>query len=263
MTDTNHSKHLGAGAGWNWFATAVQAVRLNASRLFLIILFYSVVVGFLMVLPIVGSLFAALFMPFGSVLLGHSVRDVLNKKVPGLSLMTEAWSNPKVRYNLFASGLFYAFLLITVQAVYGILSEPYAATWQVNADNRLVWDSVFANFPWMPLIVAGAIYIPGLMATWFSPLLCADKNMTWGKSLFYSFFGCLRNILPILVLGIVLAVSIATIFYLAGEAIVLLGLTSVSMYVYVPLSCIVLTVLYSTYWPMYDDLFGATHKDAS
>ncbi len=263
MTDTQHSKHLGAGAGWNWFALAVQAVRLNASRLFLIVLFYSVVVGILMVLPLVGSLLAALFMPFGSVLLGHGVRDVLNHKVPGLSLMSEAWRNPRVRYNLFASGLFYAFLLITVQAVYGILSQPYVVTWQVNADNRLVWDSVFANFPWMPLIVAGAIYIPGLMATWFSPLLCADKNMTWGKSLFYSFFGCLRNILPILVLGLVLAVSIVTAFYLAGEAISLLGLASYNMYIYVPLSCIVLTVLYSTYWPMYNDLFGSTQSDAT
>lgn len=263
MTDTQHSKHLGAGAGWNWFALAVQAVRLNASRLFLIVLFYSVVVGILMVLPLVGSLLAALFMPFGSVLLGHGVRDVLNHKVPGLSLMSEAWHNLRVRYNLFASGLFYAFLLITVQAVYGILSQPYVATWQVNADNRLVWDSVFANFPWMPLIVAGAIYIPGLMATWFSPLLCADKNMTWGKSLFYSFFGCLRNILPILVLGLVLAVSIVTAFYLAGEAIALLGLASYNMYIYVPLSCIVLTVLYSTYWPMYNDLFGSTQSDAT
>ncbi len=263
MTDTQHSKHLGAGAGWNWFALAVQAVKLNASRLFLIVLFYSVVVGILMVLPLVGSLLAALFMPFGSVLLGHGVRDVLNHKVPGLSLMSEAWHNPRVRYNLFASGLFYAFLLITVQAVYGILSQPYVATWQVNADNRLVWDSVFANFPWMPLIVAGAIYIPGLMATWFSPLLCADKNMTWGKSLFYSFFGCLRNILPILVLGLVLAVSIVTAFYLAGEAIALLGLASYNMYIYVPLSCIVLTVLYSTYWPMYNDLFGSTQSDAT
>ena len=261
MTDTNHSKHLGAGAGWDWFATAIHAVRLNAARLFLLVFFYSAVMGILMLVPMVGMVFAALFMPFGTILIGHSVRDVLKGKEPGLGLIGKAWADPFARIQLIYTGLFYGFILITAQAAYGILSEPYVELWQVTSEDRLVWSSVFEHFPWMPLAVTLLIYIPGLMATWFSPMLCVDKHMRWGKALFYSFFGCLRNILAILVLGILLAVSITAIFYCTGELVRLLGLKSVDMYIYFPLSCLVLTVVYATYWPMYDGLFGTTQSD--
>ena len=162
-----------------------------------------------------------------------------------------------------STGLVYAFVLITAQALYGYLAEPYWAQWQTQANDRLVWESVFEHFPWMPLGVASIIYIPGVMATWFSPLLCADKGMNWKKALFYSFFGCITNILPILVLGFLLVLGVTGIFFVAGQLVDLLGLHSINMFIFFPLSCLVLTVIYATYWPMYEALFGGTRgKDS-
>ena len=261
MTETNHSKHLGATAGWRWFMTALQAVRFDASRLFLVVFFYTTLMGLFMIIPVAGSVLAAIFMPFGTVLIGYATRDALQKKRPGLSPILKVWSDPYVRTNLITTGLFYGLVLISAQALYGYLAEPYAAQWQVNSDDRLVWESVFTHFPWWPLCIASLLYIPGLMSTWFSPLLCASKRMSWGKALFYSFFGCLRNILPILVLGIVLIAGIAISFVIASQLIDLLGLHSINMFIYFPLSCFVFTVVYSTYWPMYEALFGDAQSD--
>ena len=90
-----------------------------------------------------------------------------------------------------------------------------------------------------------------------------DKGMNWKKALFYSFFGCITNILPILVLGFLLVLGVTGIFFVAGQLVDLLGLHSINMFIFFPLSCLVLTVIYATYWPMYEALFGGTRgKDS-
>ena len=262
MTRTQHSERLGPIAGLSWIKQAVTAVRHKAARLFLIIFFYTATLGLLMLIPAAGPVLAALFMPFGTVLIGYATREAIADRMPDFFPLARAFSNKALRTDLMNTGLVYAFVIITAQALYGYLAEPYWAQWQTQND-RLVWDTVFEHFPWMPLGVASLIYIPGVMATWFSPLLCADKGMRWSKALFYSFFGCLRNILPILVLGILLIVGVVGVFFIAGQCIDLLGLHSINMFTFFPLSCLVLTVIYATYWPMYEALFGGTRgKDS-
>lgn len=263
MTPMQHSERLGPTAGYTWLTKAFVAVRNKAARLFLVIFFYTSMLGLLMLIPVAGPVLAALFMPFGTVLIGYATREALENRMPDFSPLTRAFSDKVLRSDLTATGLVYGFVLITTNALYGYLAEPYIAQWQTQSTDRLVWDSVFAHFPWMPLAVAALIYIPGTMATWFSPLLCADKSMHWKKALFYSFFGCLTNILPILVLGILLVLGVTGVFFAAGQLINVLGLQSVNMFIFFPLSCLALTVIYATYWPMYEALFGGTRgKDS-
>ena len=53
------------------------------------------------------------------------------------------------------------------------------------------------------------------------------------------------------------------ILFVAGQLVDLLGLHSINMFIFFPLSCLVLTVIYATYWPMYEALFGGTRgKDS-
>lgn len=263
MTPTQHSERLGPTAGFSWLKNALTAVRHRAARLFLIVFFYTATLGLLMLIPAAGPVLAALFMPFGTVLIGYATREAIADRMPDFFPLARAFSDKVLRTDLMSTGLVYAFVLITAQALYGYLAEPYWAQWQTQANDRLVWESVFEHFPWMPLGVASIIYIPGVMATWFSPLLCADKGMNWKKALFYSFFGCITNILPILVLGFLLVLGVTGIFFVAGQLVDLLGLHSINMFIFFPLSCLVLTVIYATYWPMYEALFGGTRgKDS-
>ena len=153
-------------------------------------------------------------------------------------------------------GLAYGFVLVTVNALYGFLALDSIAQWKITADNRLDWESVRANIPWDAVVACLVIYIPGLMAVWFAPLLASEKRMSWGKAVFYSFFGCLRNIVPVIVLLVLVVGVIAVFGMLAAALVAALGASdAVISFVVVPLSFLVLTVIYAVYWPMYASLF--------
>jgi hypothetical protein len=126
----------------------------------------------------------------------------------------------------------------------------------VVKDGRLDWSSVAAHIPYGAIAAAMLLYIPGLMATWFSPLLVSERRMTWGKSLFYSFFGCVRNILPILVLGIIIGTVTVGITFGTIWLIEALGLQGISLFILTPIAFILSTITYATYWPMFESLFS-------
>ena len=104
-------------------------------------------------------------------------------------------------------------------------------------------------------IAALIVYLPGVMAVWFAPMLAAERGMTTGKAVFYSFFGCLRNIIPV----IVLAASVALLFALVTVALVSIALMvssqTLASVLAIPFVFLSATVMYASYWPMYRDLF--------
>lgn len=259
--DQNQSKHVSAGEGWQWFVTAIRAVRFDAFRLFLITFLYMCAMAVLSLLPTVGPVFAAVFMPFGTVMLGYGTRDALMGVQPGLAGFKDGFRDPKVRNNLFMIGMVFGFILITLNMLYGMLSASDLAQWKIDEQNRVDWKSVATHFPWKAIFIVTVLYIPCLMATWFSPLLVIEKKMSWGKSLFYSFFGCLKNLLPILLLGIILITAVSGMIMITSELVGLLGLAGVELYLYVPVVFICTTTVYCTYWPMYVSLFGSTRSD--
>jgi uncharacterized membrane protein len=76
------------------------------------------------------------------------------------------------------------------------------------------------------VLVMLALMVPLLMAYWFAPALVIMHNLGPGAALKESFMGCLRNILPFLLYGIVMTV-------LAVIAVIPFGL---GMLVWVPLA---------------------------
>jgi uncharacterized membrane protein len=58
----------------------------------------------------------------------------------------------------------------------------------------------------LPVLVMLLFFVPLMMAYWFAPALIAINNLSALSAMKLSFFGCLKNILPFLVYGIVLMV---------------------------------------------------------
>ena len=258
--DLNHSRHLSATAGWHWFIQALRATQSKPLGLMGIAIFYIMGMGLLSALPIFGPVLAALFMPFGTVFLAWSTRDALQGKIPSFSTLSTIWKDFPTRVNLFRVGLVFGFFLVTVNALYGWLSADEISQWTIQND-RLVWSSVLEHFPYDALIVVLLIYVPGLMATWFAPMLVAEKNMVWGKAVFYSFFGCLRNLLPIIFLRIILFTAVTLVAIAAVLLCDSLGINQMQSLVMTPIAFLSSTVIYATYWPMYKDLFGDVARE--
>lgn len=250
------SRKLPASAGIDWFLQGLKAARMAPVSMLGVVLFYLLVMGGLSALPLAGTVAAAFFMPFGTVFVARSTRDVLAGKMPTYSVFKELWNSMTTRRSLVRIGVVYSFVLIAVEAVYGFMAADEISRWVITEQNRLDWESVRANFPWDATIASLAIYLPGVVSVWFAPMLIAQNGMPPGKALFYSFFGCLRNLVPVIVLALVLAaVMMAAVTAVVALAVVLSSETLAS-WLTIPIVFFAAVVMYASYWPMYRDLFG-------
>lgn len=87
-------------------------------------------------------------------------------------------------------------------------------------------------------LVVMALSVPIVMAMWFAPALVVLQNMAPVEAMTTSFRGCLRNILPFLLYGIVFL-----ILFIIGSLPFLLGLL------------VVLPLLYTSTYAAYRDIF--------
>ena len=243
-------------AGFNWLKTALTACRREPFALGAIAVFYMTSMGILSMLSFIGTLVVSLFMPFGTVLLGRGVRETLARHTPSFRLLVDIWNDRALRQVLIQIGLFFAVGLSTVNLLFDILAADTIAQWGTLENGRLDWSTVAGNLPWTAIVVTLVIYLPVLAATWFAPLLASEKRMSCGKALFYSFFGCLRSLAAIIVLGVLLTAVVGLGSVLVASLISALGLAGSEMFLIVPFAFAASTVLYSVYWPMYVSLFG-------
>ncbi len=207
-----------------------------------------------------GLVVAAFFMPFGTMLIIEGTREAYEGRQPSYGVLVELFKDPFKRARLMRVGVIYAAFLLVANYLYIFMAVDEVSQWQV-VDGRLDWDSVYANFPWSAAIVTVIIYALGQMATWFAPVLVTWKNMAVGKAIFYSFFGCLRNWLAILVLLIVIfgfTVLCALAVILITES---LGIGDLSIFVLTPIAFFLTTIAYGTIWPMWVDIFGDVNAD--
>ena len=141
MTDSNTSRRLPAASGWYWFRDAATAVGRKPLNLLAVTMLYLLIMGFLSAIPYAGIVFAALFMPFGTAFIGRSTRTALQGGDPRLSELKAVFADPVVRQNLMRIGFVYGFILITVNALYGLMAADSIALWKIDANDRLDWAS--------------------------------------------------------------------------------------------------------------------------
>lgn len=207
-----------------------------------------------------GLVVAAFFMPFGTMLIIEGTREAYEGRQPSYGVLVELFKDPFKRARLMRVGVIYAAFLLVANYLYIFMAVDEVSQWQV-VDGRLNWDSVYANFPWSAAVVTVIIYALGQMATWFAPALVTWKNMAVGKAIFYSFFGCLRNwlaivVLLILIFGFTVLCALAVIFITES-----LGIGDLSIFVLMPIAFFLTTVAYGTIWPMWVDIFGDVNAD--
>ena len=207
-----------------------------------------------------GLVVAAFFMPFGTMLIIEGTREAYEGRQPSDGVLVELFKDPFKRSQLMRVGVIYAAFLLVANYLYIFMAVDEVSQWQV-VDGRLNWDSVYANFPWSAAVVTVIIYALGQMATWFAPALVTWKNMAVGKAIFYSFFGCLRNwlaivVLLILIFGFTVLCALAVIFITES-----LGISDLSIFVLMPIAFFLTTVAYGTIWPMWVDIFGDVNAD--
>lgn len=246
--------------GIAWLKTSAGALRRWPAALTGIVLFTIIVSAFLSSVPFAGFVFANLWTPYAAVLTGTAARDAVAGRRPTYEGLIGAFRDPWARRQLFTIGLVCAIWAEVVSIVFSLLAQDQIAAWQITEDG-IDYASIAANIPWGAAAAAIALYMPILMATIFSPLLIWINRQRAGKSLFYSFFGSMRSIVPMLVYGAALFGAAAAVTGTVDALFMSLGWRSGLFFLAPIMMAIVAALSQAGIWCMFADIFKNTRME--
>jgi uncharacterized membrane protein len=198
---------LPAGAGWDWI---VQGWGLFTRAplmwiLSLVILFViAVVVNFV---PIIGSLAFQLFQPVfgaGFVIACRSLEKGGEFELEHLFAGFSRNFVPLLLVGLLTM-LGWVVLLLIFMAFVGISLVSAFMSGDPNTAMAALMASA-TSLAIGTLVVLG-LMVPLMMAYWFAPALVVMNGMSAGAAMKESFFGCLKNVIPFLIYGIVMCIA--------------------------------------------------------
>lgn len=196
------------GRGWGWLAEGFGYFKRSPVGWIL-----GLVVGFLIVMvlnfiPLIGPLIYTLilYVLVGGIMLGCQEQSRGGQFQ--LGHLFEGFKNPTKLVILSVVATLLS--IVVMVAVMGPIYFQLISMDPNDAESVAAAGDMFADpkaFILQGLIIM-ALFIPITMAIWFAPALIAIHDVPVIKSLKMSFVGCLKNMLPFLVFGIVALVLI-------------------------------------------------------
>jgi uncharacterized membrane protein len=230
-----------AGNGLQWIGDAFKLFG-KAPGIWILNIIIVIVLSFVLALiPFIGSIASTLLMPviIAGILIGCRSLEA------GNALQVEhLFAGFKEKTSqLVLIGLFMLAAYVIIGIVIFVLAAVIVGTGflQSIGDQRaLATWFIEHGLPMLLVLVllAFALFIPLMMAYWFAPALVVFHNMTAIDAMKNSFVGCLRNVLPFLLYGVVALVLMIV-------AVIPLGL---GLLVFVPM-------MYASIYTSYKDIY--------
>jgi uncharacterized membrane protein len=230
----NGGQSVPAGNGVAWISSGWQ-LFIKAPGIWilcmLILLGLSVVLVFV---PLIGSLASNLLMPvmMGGIMLGcRSLDEGGTLQVDHLFAGFKEKAGPLVIVGLVMLGATIALLIVTLVVVFVMFG---AAIFQAFGDEQALASLVGPQGLLMlalAVLLFMALIIPLAMAYWFAPALIVFHNLDPMSAMKQSFMGCMRNMMPFLLYGIVfLLLGIVALIPVGLGLLVIFPLSYASMY---------------------------------
>lgn len=183
-------RQLPAARGWAWLVEGFRIFRRNPPFITFLVFSYWFLLAAINVFPLIGQAAASLAMPALSVSVANGCRAVERGNPVAFELMISGF-----RLNLPSLIRLGAIYLIVTLAVLGVstLVDGGQLLSAMNKGPDALMEAIKEPRTVAALQLMLLLFIPIVMAYWFAPLLAAWSDMPTGKSLFFSFFACLRN----------------------------------------------------------------------
>ena len=254
-----------ASHGWRWIKLAWQQFKAQPRRWLAAVALVYLVTFVLSLVPVVGSLAS---MILGPVLAGGLMLGAQSQERTGQLRVTTAFDGfSQHGLSLALVGLLYLLGLFLAFMVAGLLA---LATGVLTADSLEALSSTDPNVAatalgpglLLFLLIAMLSLVPLLMAYWFAPVLVALEGMGAAEAMLTSFRACWKNMIPLLVFGLVL------FFILIGASLlfgILAGLLSaisetlmvVTVLLLLPLMLVFAALVVLSIYTAYRDVFFA------
>jgi hypothetical protein len=208
------ARAVGAGQGWAWIADGFGLFKKAPGIWIALVVVLIVIMVVLRLIPFVGAVAAVLLMPAltGGLMLGCDAQQQ-----GGTLELRHLFEGFKEHTgNLIALGaLNIVALIIVLIPVFVIVGVGAAVgVMQGDATGAVAMGGSFM----LAMLVFLALIVPVAMALWFAPALVVLRGLAPVAAIRESFVGCLKNIIPFLIYGVVMLVLsvLATVPILLG-----------------------------------------------
>ncbi|WP_420224646.1 BPSS1780 family membrane protein [Pigmentiphaga litoralis] len=245
---------LPMSAGWHWVRDGFGLFKRQPIAMFT----WALTIGFLVLvatmIPPIGPLLFVTLMPVVTVMTLVACRQILaGKAVMPLRLFL-ILKTPGLAKRLFGMGAVYVVIVLLAGMVAFL---PFMDTLR-DALQGVTDDDLSPVLVAMrtPIILFAIFYVSVAAMFWHAPVLVAWHNLSLRKALFFSAVACWRNKGAFIVYGLVWFGAVAGLELLGGllEGI---GLPQgVAGLVQMPLNFFAAAVLYCSFYPAYESVFG-------
>jgi uncharacterized membrane protein len=194
-----------AGRGWQWIAGGFALFRKNPPIWIALFVIYFLIVIVVSIIPVVGPLVMTLLAPVFTAGFMLACRSVEAGEELELGYLVAGFKHNTGQLvtvgGLYLVGSIIILGLMMMSGGGAILGSAALGQMQGIEPNEVMVGAMGGML--IALLVALALLIPLLMAYWFAPALVVLRNMTAMEAMKLSFIGCLRNIWPFLVFGVI------------------------------------------------------------
>ena len=194
---------VAAERGWDWIAAGWELFKRQAGMWIALVLVAFVVFVVLAVIPFVGSLASFILTPvFGAgVVIGcRAIEEGRELEIGHL------FAGFRDKFGPLATvGAIYLGSAIVIALVVGLATGASIFAMMGGATPDVATPAAALTVI-LALLIMLALLLPVVMAVWFAPPLVVFHGKSAVEAMQESFTGCLRNIVPFLVYGIVLMV---------------------------------------------------------
>jgi len=254
--------NLPAMTGWLWVKQGFGYFKkqpMEFSTLFITYLFLMLLLEFI---PFVGQVLAFIFLPLFTLAFMQACKEIDQGIRVHPRLLLYGFRLPAAA-KLMQLGLFY--LIAACIAIGASTLIDDGVFWQVisgqkELNAKLVEDTNMTA----AMLFAMLIYLPALLAFWFAGPLIAWQQMSLFKAIFYSFFAAMKSIRVFLVYGLAwftVGGILPSLFSAVVAAIT--GNPNTIVLIMMPLSMILTIILYCSFYPSYQSIFGQAGDSVS
>lgn len=191
-----------AGRGWTWIAEGFGLFKKAPGMWIALVVILFVILIVLAFIPLLGAVATFLLMPLflGGLMLGcRALEGGGELEVAHLFAGFKEHTGNLIVLGALAIGGWVIVMLPVVAivgagAIVGMMRGDAAGVAAMGGSIMLAW------------LVAMALSIPIYMALWFAPALVVLRGLAPVAAVKESFFGCLKNVLPFLIYGLVMLV---------------------------------------------------------
>jgi uncharacterized membrane protein len=192
-----------AGRGWDWIAAGWGLFKKQAGMWIALALVLFVIFLVLAFIPIIGSAASFILSPVfaaGVLVCSREVDEGRSLEIGHLFAGFREKLGP-----LAAVGAIYLAAAVVIMLVVGLfVGASMFAVMMGRGEAPATPAAAFT--PLLAILIVLALLLPVVMAVWFAPALVMFHNVGAVEAMKESFTGCLRNVVPFLVYGVVLMV---------------------------------------------------------